>query len=122
VIVSLEKDSELSWERMQALKLIKKFLDISPDTLPIGFARSLVAIASEKGDNFRRVSLETLRQIGSCNAQVACDSGAFRVLFDAVLDPSTSHLAECILMTVLHLLNSPNTRWVCILLLWLGVV
>ena len=108
--MSLEKEADFSWERMQALKLMKKFLDIAPDLFPIGFARSLVAVASEKNDNFRRVALETIRQIGTWNAKIACDAGAYRVLFDAVLDPSTSSLAECILMTMLHLLNSPDTR------------
>jgi hypothetical protein len=95
---------------MQALKLVKKMLDVSPDTFHPGFARSLVAIAAEKGDNFRRVALETLRELGIKNPRVAFEADAFRVLFDAVLDPSTQDLSESILVTMLHLLNSPDTR------------
>jgi rapamycin-insensitive companion of mTOR len=95
---------------MQALKILKKFLDIAPNLFPIGFARSLVAIAAEKSDNFRRVSLETLRELGIKNPAVAHEADVFRVLFDAVIDPTTSELSETILLSMLHLLNSAETR------------
>mmetsp|Transcript_21477 Transcript_21477/g.31154 ORF Transcript_21477/g.31154 Transcript_21477/m.31154 type:complete len:1569 (+) Transcript_21477:93-4799(+) len=110
VVVSLEKDNDFSWERMQALKLINKFMDLSPDSFPLAFARSLVAVSMEKSDNFRRVVLESLRELGIKNTKVAYEAGAFRVLFDAILDPTISYLSESILMTMLYLLNSPNTR------------
>jgi hypothetical protein len=110
VIISLEKEPDYSWERMQALKIMKKILDLSPRLFPIGFARSLVAIAAEKGDNFRRVALETLRELGIKNPVVAHEADSFRVLFDAVIDPSTSDLSETILLSMLHLLNSAETR------------
>lgn len=95
---------------MQALKLMKKFLDLSPKLFPIGFARSLVAIAAEKGDNFRRVALETLRELGIRNPAIAHEADAFRILFDAVIDPTTSELSESILLSMLHLLNNGETR------------
>jgi hypothetical protein len=110
VIISLEKEPDFSWERMQALKIMTKFLDLFPAQFPLGFARSLVAIAAEKGDNFRRVALETLRELGIKNPKVAHEADAFRVLFDAVIDPSTSDLSETILLSMLHLLNSAETR------------
>jgi rapamycin-insensitive companion of mTOR len=88
---------------MQALKIMKKILDLAPRLFPIGFARSLVA-------NFRRVALETLRELGIKNAEIAYEADAFRVLFDAVIDPSTSELSETILLSMLHLLNSAETR------------
>jgi hypothetical protein len=110
VIISLEKEADFSWERMQALKIMKKILDLAPRLFPIGFARSLVAIAAEKGDNFRRVALETLRELGIKNSGIAYEADAFRVLFDAVIDPTTSELSETILLSMLYLLNSAETR------------
>ena len=95
---------------MQALKIMKKFLDLSPELFPIGFARSLVAIAAEKSDNFRRVALETLRELGIKNPSVAHEADAFRILFDAVIDPTTTELSESILLSMLHLLNNGETR------------
>lgn len=95
---------------MQALKIMKKYLELAPHLFPIGFARSLVAIAAEKGDNFRRVALETLRELGIKNPAITHEADAFRVLFDAVIDPTTSELSESILLSMLHLLNCAETR------------
>jgi rapamycin-insensitive companion of mTOR len=108
----MERDVESIWERMQALKIMKLVVALCPSKFPASFTRSLVAVASHKDDNFRRVCLETLRELSVCNAPAVYQANGFRVLFEAVLDPMTSELAEPILMSMLFLLNHPDTRYV----------
>jgi hypothetical protein len=110
VIGSFEREGGELTERMQALKLMKAFISISPDTFPIGFARSLVAAAGQIDDGFRRVSLETLRELALANSYlVACCNG-FKVLVEASVDPSLQDIADILLLTVLHLISQPNSR------------
>lgn len=70
VVVCIERGEVHLVERMQALKLMKKFLLISGDIFPIAFARSLVAISNHKDDNLRRICLETLRELCVINPKV----------------------------------------------------
>lgn len=109
-MVSLELESDFIWERMQALKIIKRVVEVSADTIPTAFVRSLIAVSSQKEDNFRRVSLECLRELSTKNAKIVADCGGFKVLFDSILDVGTKELAEPILISMLYLLNNASTR------------
>lgn len=112
VITSLEREVEqVTLERMQALKLVKKYMAVSSDTFPISFARSLVAIANHRDDNIRRVCIETLRELSVVNPDVVATVNGFACLLEAVLDPSTHDMGESIVMSLLYLMNSGSTRY-----------
>jgi rapamycin-insensitive companion of mTOR len=111
LIGSLERDvDQVTLERMQALKLLKKFMSVSPESFPLSFARSLVAIANHKDDNIRRVCIETLRELSVVNPDIVSKSNGFSCLLEAVLDPSTHDMGEPIVMSILYLMNNVNTR------------
>jgi rapamycin-insensitive companion of mTOR len=88
--VCLEREQECLVERMQALKLIKKFIQHVGDAFPLAFARSLVAIANYKDDNIRRVCLETLRELSIENPRIVCTVNGLPTLIEAILEPSTA--------------------------------
>lgn len=112
IVATLEKDPsvEFNVERIQALKIIDKVRKISPEVFPVAFARSLVAIANCKEDNFRRLCLDSLRELALLNPAVVGTVGGFTTMIDAVLDPISVDNAEKILHTILFLLNDPVSR------------
>jgi Rapamycin-insensitive companion of mTOR, N-term len=110
VVVCLEREREFLAERVQALKLIRKFLSLAGDLFPSAFARSLVAIASHKDEHLRRVSMETLRELAVENPKLVAAVNGLSVLLDAVLEPAYQDLAEPILVSLMYLLNDPKTR------------
>lgn len=110
MISSFERDGGDMTERMQALKLMKHFITISPTRFPFGFARSLIAASSQPEDTFRRVAIETLRVLALANSHlVACCNG-FKVLVEAIVDPALQDVSDGILMSILHLVSQPTSR------------
>jgi hypothetical protein len=93
VVASLEKDGDNAVERMQALKIMEKVHEISPELFPVAFARSLVAVANSTDDAFRKICMEALTP-----------------MMDAVVEPITQPLADAIVLTIIYLLNDPTTR------------
>ena len=110
VVTSLEKDGDCAVERMQALKLMEKVQSVAPDLYPIAFARSLVAVANYKEDSFRKICVDTLRELALSNPVLVTVVDGFGPLMDAVLEPITQPLADSILLTIIYLLNDPATR------------
>lgn len=119
VINSLEKEHNSNWERMQALKLMKRLMEASPCSFPLAFARSLVAVAQhipepgsskQSPDSCKNICVEMLRELALANVEVAYEAGALKVIFDIILSETSQDLVEPLLMTVLFLLNKPHTR------------
>jgi hypothetical protein len=110
VVESLEREHESPHERMQALKLIRKCTDVSPSTISLAFVRSVVAVASDRDDKFRRVCIDTLRDISFRNPAISSFCGGFRVLFDALLQPDCFEIIDSIIATMLFLYDSTDTR------------
>ena len=110
IIASLEREHEFVQERMQALKCIRRYLELSPSGFPVAFARSLVAVANNKDDNIRRVCLETLRELTIINSEIVLKVNGMSSLLEAVIEPNTQDMAESILLSILFLLNDPSTR------------
>ena len=78
--------------------------------IPPCFVRSLVAVASHKEDNCRRVCLEALRELAITNTAIVAHCDGIRVLFDAILDSACQDLAESLVLTVLFIMNDASTR------------
>ena len=106
---SYEREQDVT-ERMQAIKLIRKYITIMPNEFPISFTRSLIAVASNVEDSFRRVTIEVLRELSLFNSQLVATCYGFKVLIEAIIDPTLSDIAEPILMTILQLVSDPKSR------------
>lgn len=110
IVAALERESDYSMERIQALKIIDRIRLKAPEVFPIAFARSLVAISNSKEDNFRKVCLESLRELSIANPTLVAVVQGFTTMMDAVVDPVSQDVADNILRTILFLLNDPSTR------------
>ena len=110
VVSSLEKDGDSAVERMQALKIIERVQQIAPELFPVGFARSLVAVANYKDDSFRKICIEALRDLSLTNPSLVAAVDGFTPMMDAVLEPITQSLADSIVLVIIYLLNDPATR------------
>lgn len=51
---------------MQALKIIRRMIEVDAAALPRTLVVTLVAVAQQPDDDFRRVCIDTLRQLGGC--------------------------------------------------------
>ena len=60
--------------------------------------------------NFRRLALETLREVAVSHTELVTECQGIRPLVEAVLEPPMHTLAEPILLTLLSLLDGPSTR------------
>eukprot|EP00826_Nyctotherus_ovalis_P047255 TRINITY_DN5415_c0_g1_i2.p1 TRINITY_DN5415_c0_g1~~TRINITY_DN5415_c0_g1_i2.p1 ORF type:complete len:233 (-),score=54.43 TRINITY_DN5415_c0_g1_i2:25-723(-) len=113
VIRSIERDSKQSFlaERFRALKLVSHWIETDPQSLPKGFLRSLVAIATySPDDQIKKSAIEIIRKGAiACTEQCAW-SGGIGVLIDSVIDPSCAEISESIVLTLLYLINDPYTR------------
>lgn len=131
VIESLEGDHEYLHERMQAIRLIRKCIEVAPQNINLGtamvgsayslsanrsslslagFVRSLVAIASEATDKFRRLAADTLLDLCIKNPAVVAEANGMRTLFDLMLQPDCVEIIQPIAVSLLFLYNSPDTR------------
>ncbi|KAK1947908.1 Protein pianissimo A [Phytophthora citrophthora] len=110
VVRSLEREQKHLAERVQALKVVRRILEIDAAQMPTGLVCSLAAIAGHKDDNMRRVCLETLRELALLNVEVVAEANGTKILVDAILEPSFQDLADSLLMTLLLILNEPSTR------------
>ncbi|CAK4241874.1 unnamed protein product [Aphanomyces euteiches] len=106
----IERESKLVAERIQALKVIRRIMDVDANQMPACVVRSIVAIANHKEDNLRRVALETLRELAIANVSVVIQCNGMRTLVDCILDPTCQDLADALLMTVMYLVNEPANR------------
>ncbi|KAI9907033.1 hypothetical protein PsorP6_003890 [Peronosclerospora sorghi] len=110
VVRSLEREQKHLTERVQALKVVRRVMEIDATQIPTGLVASLTAIAGHKDDNMRRVCLETMRELALLNVEVVAQANGTKILVDAILEPSFQDLADSLLMTLLLILNEPSTR------------
>ncbi|CAH0477092.1 unnamed protein product [Peronospora belbahrii] len=110
VVRSLDREQKYLAERVQALKVVRRVMEIDAAQMPTGLVASLTAIAGHKDDNMRRVCLETLRELALLNVEVVAEANGTKILVDAILEPSFQDLADSLLMTLLLILNEPSTR------------
>ncbi|RHY63562.1 hypothetical protein DYB34_006166 [Aphanomyces astaci] len=86
--ILLIRDAKLVGERIQALKVVRRLMDIDASQVPTSVVRSVVAIANHKEDNLRRVALETLRELAIANVSVVMQCNGIKTLVDCILDPT----------------------------------
>jgi hypothetical protein len=118
VVESLERDGDHTMERIQAIKFMDKVRTVDAEHFPAAFGRSIIAIANSKDDPFRKICIESLRELAIANPSLLASLYGFATLIDAVLEPITQDLADNVTITLLYLLNDPNTRqvnYICII-------
>ena len=74
-----------------------------------GIVRTLVAIADQKEDRISLIALETLCEIALRNPELVATCGGIRIIFESLLETSRG-MDESLLMTVLYLLDTEQTR------------
>lgn len=117
IVRSIDIVLENRTERIQALRLVRKFLSIAPDLFPSAFTRSLIAIAQDgqvEHDTLTRAcwallaELSIMSPVSSTKDTQNC---AFNAIMDAALAGNQSHgMCESLISTLLYMLNWPRYR------------
>jgi len=103
-------------ERIQALKLIRKMILISPELISPVLVRCLVALGDtsmvefSKPDRIVRSCLATLSELGVLNPTLLIVCNGVAVITRNVLECDSPRIAESLVGVLLHLLEHPQTR------------
>lgn len=100
-------------ERVQALKLVRKTLALSPELTSPVIVRCLVALCEsgvEDGDRMLRACLATLCEFGVLNPTLFILCGGVSAITRNVLECHSPRIAESLCGVLLHLLEWPQTR------------
>lgn len=98
-------------ERMQALKLIRKFLIIGPNHLSPIIVKCLVSLAEGgKEDRALRSVLAILCEVAVLNSLLLIKCGGIKVVTQNVLETHSPKIAESLCGVLLHILEWPHTR------------
>ncbi|CAG9817290.1 unnamed protein product [Phaedon cochleariae] len=111
---SLDLISRNDGERIEAMKLIRKALIISPASFDMSLARCLVSLAyegTEAKDRMLRICLATLSELGVLNPKLFIISGGVTALSRNLLECQTPKIAESLCGVLLLLLDKPFTRF-----------
>lgn len=110
IIRSLARDSKYQLERLQALKLVRSFLDIprGVSNISAGVIRAIVAIAEQSDDRLKNVCLETLAEILVQDPQTVSNGGGIRVLIQCMVD-GPFELSYPVGMALVYILDSPDS-------------
>ncbi|XP_066298986.1 rapamycin-insensitive companion of mTOR-like [Branchiostoma lanceolatum] len=100
-------------ERVQALRLIRKMVYVSPSLFPCSLVNTLVAVGNEgsqERDRLLRASLCVLCELAIHNPLVVSRCGGVGTILNHILDCHLARINESLMATVLHLINQPQTR------------
>ncbi|KRT79746.1 hypothetical protein AMK59_7830, partial [Oryctes borbonicus] len=100
-------------ERIEAMKLIRKVLFLSPSNFGITMSGSLVSLANggiDEKDRLLRATLATLSELCILNTDVFISSGGVAAITRNLLECQTPKIAESLCGVLLLLLDKPDTR------------
>ncbi|XP_055941079.1 rapamycin-insensitive companion of mTOR-like [Argiope bruennichi] len=99
-------------ERVQALRLMRKVLDLNPSGFPRAFSNCLVSIVNEGSQerDMIRPCLATLAQLALLNPQACIEARGVSALMKNVVENSQVQASEAILGVIFFLINHPSTR------------
>nr|CAD7462148.1 unnamed protein product [Timema tahoe] len=110
---SLDVNLRNDMERIQALRLIRRLLVLSPADFPPALTRSLVALANggaEEKDRMLRACLGVLAEICVLNPDMFVSCGGVSALLRNIADSQMPRIVECLCGALLFLLDRPSTR------------
>ncbi|KAJ3642860.1 hypothetical protein Zmor_025609 [Zophobas morio] len=100
-------------ERIEAMKLIRKILLLSPSNFHVALGRSLVSLANggvEEKDRLLRICLATLCELGVVNTSLFIETGGVAAVTRNLLECQTPKISESLCGVLLSLLDKPATR------------
>ncbi|CAG2101936.1 unnamed protein product [Medioppia subpectinata] len=101
-------------ERIQALRLVRQLLSLSPKRFPAAITHCLVSIAKDgvqERDMIVRACWATVAELTVMNPELSQASGGLSAIIKSVLQSNqTNHISEALISCVLFLLNSSKTR------------
>ncbi|ELR24886.1 cytosolic regulator of adenylate cyclase [Acanthamoeba castellanii str. Neff] len=107
---SLEKDKGTTAERVEAMRVVRRLVEIDPVLTPRCIIQSLLAIVETRDDSFVRIALDTLALLAVQNIKGVAQCGGMRTLLNALVDPTFSDQHDSLLAGVLYILNHPQNR------------
>ncbi|ANB11878.1 Tsc11p [Sugiyamaella lignohabitans] len=111
IVRTMTKDSKSQLERLQAVRLVRSFLDVpgGVDEISIGVIRALVAVSEQSDDKLRYIAIETLGEIFIKNPEKVSASGGIRVLLQSIIE-GPYELSGSLSMAFAYVLDSPKNR------------
>ncbi|ODV58817.1 TORC2 complex subunit TSC11 ASCRUDRAFT_24924, partial [Ascoidea rubescens DSM 1968] len=114
IIISLSKSNPSYYsniERIQALKLIRKYLDIpnGAEILSVGIVNALLSICDQNDDDLKNIAIETLCELIILNPKLLYQADGFRYFLKIIVD-GPFELSPLAGMAVVKLLSSPKSR------------
>ncbi|CAL1276053.1 unnamed protein product [Larinioides sclopetarius] len=99
-------------ERVQALRLMRKVLDLNPSGFPRAFSNCLVSIVNEGSQerDMIRPCLATLAQLALLNPQACIEARGVSALMKNVVENAQVQASEAVLGVIFFLINHPSTR------------
>ncbi|PRP75703.1 cytosolic regulator of adenylyl cyclase, partial [Planoprotostelium fungivorum] len=110
---SLDKiDKQTEVERLQVLKLVRKWVVTCCETIPNNIVHSLVSLGEAAEDPLQRISVEVVCEITMRNPKVSANCGGIKLLLNAILDPNNVGIQESLVQGLAYLLNGSNRKFV----------
>jgi hypothetical protein len=130
IIRCLERESKYLWERMQSFKLYKKMIQLAPQKCTRRLLQSIVALCEVSKDDFKRVSLNSVRELILLQPRLVCRCNGIRLLMDTLLDcspaaqqisnpPQSTTAAIAMTTPILPLLSNEASHSLTLTLLYL---
>lgn len=111
IIHSLERPiNENFVERMSAMKLIRQIVSTPNINVSDVIISSLISIACDLNDEFRKLALECLCESILTHTEIACKYDVVNVLLESVVDDTCGDMIEYIINSILQLVDQPSTR------------
>ena len=111
IMICLEReDQKYYWERLGALKWIRHIIDNYPLSITKYCVMSLIGIASNGKHEYQRICLDSLRELCIINPLIIQKCNGFKILIDLILNPSLTDISNHLILTILYILDHPNTR------------
>ncbi|KAK9881647.1 hypothetical protein WA026_017167 [Henosepilachna vigintioctopunctata] len=107
--LSLRNDTE----RLEAMKLIRRIILLSPSNFHDSLARCLISLANggiEEKDRMIRICLATLCELGVLNSEQFIRTGGVAAILRNLLECQMPKIAESLCGVLLFLLDKPSTR------------
>ncbi|SCU95116.1 LAME_0F10792g1_1 [Lachancea meyersii CBS 8951] len=109
LVISLAKSNASQIERLQAMKLIRAFLEYDAG-LSIGIAQAVISCVEKSDDKLMEVAILTLLELCYIKPALVKRCGGMRVLQSIIAENPLSPLSPFILDSILDLMTFQDTR------------
>lgn len=107
------KETTMQSEKLQALKLVAHLVQVGASAIPRGVCMLLVSVSEDKKNpdtTFRRMCLETLRDLLVRNTRLVASCNGVQTLVREMLSTDNDSFAQSVAYNLLYVLNDPGTR------------